>query len=88
MYDANAMADRSLKIRDLRSILRRFGVSEDPSLGKGSHTTFWKQFPSGVVTYPVPTTRKDVLVCYVRGCRKRFRLMPADGVSDADFYGK
>jgi hypothetical protein len=82
------MADRVLKLRKLRTILKRFGIEEDPSLGKGSHTTFIKRFPEGVVTYPVPTTRNDVLVCYVRGCRKRFRLLPADGVSDKDFYGK
>jgi len=82
------MGDRPLKLRDLRSILRRFGVEEDASLGKGSHTTFLKRFPEGVFTFPVPTTRKDVLICYVRACRKKFRLQPEDGVSDKAFYGK
>lgn len=57
-------------------------------MGKGSHTTFFKHTEEGVITYPVPTTRDDVLICYVRGCRRRFGLRRQDGVSDKDFYGK
>jgi hypothetical protein len=79
------MADRSLKLSNLRKILRRFGVSEDQSMGKGSHTTFLKKFPEGVFSYPVPT-HGDVLVCYVKGCRKKFRLRAVDGVTDEEFY--
>jgi hypothetical protein len=82
------MADRSVTLHELRSILRRYGVAEDRAMGKGSHTTFLKRIEGSIVTYPVPTTRKDVLVCYVRGCRKKFRLRPHDGVSDKEFYGK
>jgi len=48
---------------------------------------FYRDLPDGRFTYPVPTHDKDVKICYVRGCRKRFRLMPADGVSDKEFYG-
>lgn len=81
------MADRSLSLKELRRILSRFGVSEDPSMGKGSHTTFWKKFAEGVFTYPVPTHDKDVQECYVKGCRRKFRLTAKDGVSDKDFYG-
>ena len=60
-------------------------------MGKGSHTAFFKKFPEGTFTYPVPTagaSKERVLVCYVKGCRKRFRLTVEDGVSDKDFYGK
>lgn len=39
----------------------------------------------GVFTYPVPD-EKDVLICYVRGCRKKFKLTVDDGVSDRKFY--
>jgi hypothetical protein len=80
-----------LKLRDLRKLLKRHGVSEEPSKGKGSHTTFVKTFPDGTFTYPVPTagaSKEMVLICYVKGCRKRFRLRKEDGISDKDFYGK
>jgi hypothetical protein len=82
------MADRSIKLKDLRRILRSFSIDEDTSMGKGSHTTFLKRDKSGkvVAQYPVPTTSKDVLVCYVRGCRKRFQLRVQDGISDQQFY--
>jgi hypothetical protein len=83
------MADRPLKLRKLRKILRKFGVAEDPSLGSGSHTTFFKKFPEGTFSYPVPTHGSDVvLICYVKGCRKKFRLRKEDGISDKEFYGK
>jgi hypothetical protein len=80
------MADRTIKLRRLRRILRRYGVQEDPSRGKGSHVYFFRQLPEGTVGYPVPN-KSDVKTPYVTGCRRRFRLTPADGVTDADFYG-
>jgi len=76
-----------LTLKQLRKRLAAFGVNEDPSGGKGSHTVFWKTLPDGTYTYPVPTTRKDVLPCYVKGARRRFRLMPEDGISDEEFFG-
>ena len=66
------MADRPLKMKVLRRILTRYGVSEDPSMGKGSHTTFYKRIGNGVFTYPVPTDNSPVLMCYVKGCRKKW----------------
>ena len=80
------MADCPLKLHDLRRILRHFGVHEKKKRGKGSHTLFWKKFPNGVFSYPVPTTKSDIAACYVRGCRKKFRLTPEDGVTDDEFY--
>ena len=82
------MADRLIKLKELRQILRRYGVKEDPSRGDGSHTLFYKTFAEGTFSYPVPTHDTDVLVCYVKGCRKKFRLTKEDGVSDKEFYGK
>jgi hypothetical protein len=82
------VADRSIKLKELRANLARFGVGEDPSMGKGSHTTFFKRTENGVITYPVPTTRDPVLICYVRNCRRRFSLRTQDGVTDREFYGK
>lgn len=81
------MSKRRLKLHELRRILARFGVQEERSRGKGGHTLFWKNFPDGRFTYPVPN-RKDVLPCYVKGCRKQFRLLPEDGVDDDAFFGK
>lgn len=81
------MADRTIKLKTLRRILRRYGVEKVRSRGKGSHVLFRKEFPEGVFTYPVPD-RKDVDVRYVRECRKKFRLTAEDGVSDEEFYGK
>lgn len=78
--------DRSLPMRRLQSILSRYGVGWEVSRGKGSHIMFYRDFPEGRFTYPVPTHKKDVLICYVKGCRKRFRLLPSDGVSDQEFY--
>jgi hypothetical protein len=85
------MADKPLKWKALRAILKRYNVREEPSRGKGSHTLLARDFPEGTFTYPVPTggaCKHQVLVCYVKGLRKRFRLRPEDGVSDAEFYGK
>jgi hypothetical protein len=76
-----------LKISELRSILNRFGVSEDPSRGKGGHTYFFKKFADGTFGMPMPT-RRDVLPCYVSQARKKFRLRAQDGVSDEEFYGR
>lgn len=39
----------------------------------------------GTFTYPVPH-QTEVLICYVRGCRKKFKLTVDDGVSDKTFY--
>lgn len=80
------MADRPLKLRELTRILGRFGVGCDPARGKGSHVMFFLKLPEGTFTFPVPN-RQDVLVPYVKGARRKFRLTPADGVSDDQFYG-
>lgn len=81
------MGRQRITLNELRRILRSFGVAEDTSAGKGSHTKFYKQFPEGRFSYPVPTDR-DVLPCYITGCRRRFRLTVDDGISDDDFFGR
>jgi hypothetical protein len=82
------VADRSVKLRVLRRILNHYQIAEDASKGKGSHTTFLKKDATGkvIALYTVPTTKSDVLVCYVKGCRKRFGLREEDGTIDRDFY--
>jgi predicted RNA binding protein YcfA (HicA-like mRNA interferase family) len=78
------MADRPLSFQKLTRILCRYGVSV--SRQRGSHVVFSKRFPEGEFSYPVPK-RKDVMVCYVQGCRRKFRLTLAHGVTDEEFYG-
>lgn len=82
------MPRRHLTLKQLRKILKSYGVREDRSRGKGSHTLFEKEFSDGTVSYPVPTHGKNVKDCYVKGCRKKFRLTPDDGVSDDEFFGR
>ena len=79
------MPNRSIKLRKLRQILKRYSVLEDASGGKGSHIKFIKQFPEGRFSYTIPN-EVDVKVCYVKGCRRRFLLTPEEGVSDREFY--
>jgi hypothetical protein len=81
------MGKRRLKLRDLRKILRSFGIGEDRSRGKGDHILFYKQFADGCFSYPIPD-KADVLPCYVSGARRKFRLTREDGVSDDDFFGR
>ncbi len=78
---------RSLKLRDLTRILRSFGVERSDLRGKGSHVLFWKEFPEGKFSYPVPK-KPDVKPPYVKGCRRKFRLLPEDGVSDGEFFSR
>jgi predicted RNA binding protein YcfA (HicA-like mRNA interferase family) len=82
------MSAPTLKLSEFRRILKSFGATEDKSAGKGSHTVFIKNVGAGTVTYPVPTTRNDVLPCYIKAVRKKFKLLPCDGISDDDFYGR
>ena len=79
------MGKHRVTLQELIRILGRYGVMVDESAGKGSHIKFWKVFAEGRFSYPVPRQR-DVLPCYVKGCRKKFRLLPEDGVSDEAFF--
>lgn len=81
------MPDRLIKLRDLRRILRSFDCWEETSRGKGGHTMFFRMIDGRKFSYPIPG-RDDVLACYVRGARRKFRLTAEDGVSDADFYSR
>lgn len=78
--------ERLLTPRELRTILARYGVACEEARGKGSHWLFSRDFPEGTVSYPVPTTSKEVKRVYVRACRRHFRLTEADGVSDREFH--
>jgi hypothetical protein len=81
------MGKHRQKLHELKRILGKFGVQCEMARGKGGHILFWKEFEDGRFSYPVPN-KADVLPCYVKGSRKKFRLMPKDGISDEAFYGK
>jgi hypothetical protein len=81
------MAKHRLTFHDLRRILASYGVSWQDPPGGGSHGKFVRNFPEGRYSYPVPV-RREVLPCYVKGCRKKFRLLPEDGVSDDEFFSR
>ncbi len=81
------MAKMRLKFYDLRRILRSYGVTEAKNRGKGSHTLFEKQLSDGKYSYPIPNDT-DVNPAYVKGARKKFRLLPSDGVTDPEFFSK
>jgi len=49
---------------------------------------FSKEIEGILVSYPVPTSKRDVKPCYVAGCRRRFKLTVEDGVTDREFYGR
>ena len=79
------MADRSIKLRRLKQILAKFGIECSERRGKGSHCLFTKVIDGRPASYPIPDG-KDVLICYIRSCRKKFKLTEEDGVPDSQFY--
>jgi hypothetical protein len=78
--------DRPVSFKSLRKILRAYGVFENPSKGKGSHTYFEKAIGNGIVGLPVPTDKDPPLICYVKQLRRKFKLTSNDGVTDDEFY--
>lgn len=84
-HASGSMANRTVKLRRLKQILKHYGVEWDQRRGKGSHGSFVKTINGRVFSYPVPD-EKDVLICYVKGCRTKFKLTVEDGISDKDFY--
>ena len=81
------MADRSLDRRELLRLLKKYGAWENSKRGKGSHTMYFRMVSGSKFSFPVPTHDKEVNARYVRGCRKRLKLTPDDGVTDEEFYG-
>ncbi|MBX3438929.1 MAG: hypothetical protein KF861_15670 [Planctomycetaceae bacterium] len=81
------MADRPLKLHELRKLLKKFDAWDDASRGRGSHTMFFRVVEGREFSYPIPTNKPDVAREYVKGIRQKFRLTTDDGVTDRDFYG-
>ena len=49
------------------------------------HAKLEKVIAGKKVMYPVAVNRKKVKYIYVKKARRRFKLLPEDGVSDEDF---
>lgn len=82
------MKNKPLKLSRLRRILASFGCREDKSRGKGSHTMFFRTVNGDEFSYPIPTSGKEVLVCYIKEIRIKFRLTPDDGITDEAFFSR
>lgn len=77
--------NRPLRFRELRRILKRYGIVEVPDRGKGSERWFEGRVPTG---YPITChgEGKEVGRGLVAAVRRHFKLTPTDGVSDHEFY--
>lgn len=75
-----------IKLIEFKRRFRKYGVSFGSG---GKHLNMRREIGGIVYTFPFPTMKggKRVLDVYERAARKKFRLMPKDGVSDEDFYG-
>ena len=82
------MADRPIPYRQLRKILKRFGIEEDASRGKGSERMFVGVVAGRVMRYPTKchgegeTKPKAV----IHAIRRAFHLTETDGITDQEFY--
>lgn len=72
-----------VKLRDLKRIMARYDVAYVPG---GKHMAF---VGSGGTRFPMPHRKgsDDVERSYVNALRRAFRLTPAHGVSNDEFYG-
>ncbi len=80
---------KPLKYRDLRRILKHFGVFEDKSRGKGSERMLVGLVDGQIVRYPTKCHNEGQVkpVPVIQAIRRAFRLTEADGVPDEEFFG-
>jgi hypothetical protein len=83
------MAEKSLKFRELMKRLKTFGVVEDTKRGKGSERLLTRIVDGRVVstTTKCHSESDQKPKAVIKSIRRRLRLTPQDGVSDAMFYG-
>ena len=80
---------RPLTYRELRRRLRRFGILEDRTRGKGSERMFVGVVEERVVRFPTKchSEGQEKPVPVIEAIRRRFQLIEEHGVTDEDFYG-
>ncbi|MBI3836656.1 MAG: hypothetical protein HY288_01810 [Planctomycetia bacterium] len=83
-------AKKPLKFRDLRRILKSFGIEEDKSRGKGSERMFVGIVNGRLVHYPTKchSDGDEKPIPVINAIRRAFRLTEADGVKDKEFYSR
>jgi hypothetical protein len=84
------MAEHPLPYRDLRRILKSFGIEEDSTRGKGSERMFVGIVGGRVLRYPTKCHGEGKVkpAGVIRAIRRVFRPRAEDGVSDKEFYGR
>jgi hypothetical protein len=73
----------------LRNKLSECGINWDPTIGKGSHGAFvgLSRRTRILRVFPLPRDQqKEVHHKYLKPLRRAFELLPADGVSDEEFF--
>lgn len=78
-------AKRTVKLRDLKKILSRFGITYQPGR---KHPKFVSA--DGRLKYPIPYTKDsdDVYIAYIGPLRRKFSLIEKHGCDDGRFWGK
>ncbi|MCI0332692.1 MAG: hypothetical protein L0228_05675 [Planctomycetes bacterium] len=84
------MAERTLKYRELIKRLKVFGVVEDRSRGKGSERLLTRIVAGKKYSVTTKCHRESDQKpkAVIKSIRRRLKLTPDDGVSDAAFYGE
>jgi hypothetical protein len=83
-------AKKPLKYRDLRKILKSFGISEDKFRGKGSERMFVGVVNGQVVHYPTKCHHEgdEKPIPVINAIRRAFHLTEDDGIEDREFYSR
>ncbi|MGO8746174.1 MAG: hypothetical protein ACLQNE_09310 [Thermoguttaceae bacterium] len=81
---------KPLKYRELRRILKKRGIAENPLRGKGSERMFVGYVDGRKVTYPTKCHNEgdEKPIPVIDAIRRAFHLTEEHGVSDKDFYSK
>jgi len=81
---------KPLRYRDLRAILKTFGIAEHKARGKGSERLFVGVVNGQIHRYPTKChgegDTKPVPV--INAIRRKFKITESDGVTDDNFYGR
>jgi hypothetical protein len=82
------MAKKPLRYRDLRKILKRFGIEERKSRGKGSERIFSGMVNGKLVRYPTKCHNEgdEKPIPVINAIRRAFGLTEENGVTDEEFY--
>lgn len=82
---AKQRTPRTIKRIDLQRILRKYKCRINPKRGKGSHATVERTLEDGTIGWDTLDDDSECLWGNVNSLRRKLRLSPRDGISDADF---